>query len=114
MDEYPAFSLDHDVPSLVTLGISPASAYDSGLSAPLQDQAILIRSEVATIDSDDSRALLGYIRDRDGSSLPSNGRDATLRYRFRIRTAGRVCSFGCVVQFIFRSVFSWALTNKCA
>lgn len=93
MDEYPAGSLDHTVPFLLTLGTCTATPapYDAVLSAALKDQAIPIRSELAALDSDQAHALLRYMHDRDAARLPCNGRDeAARKYRLRIRTAERV------------------------
>lgn len=91
MDEYPTGSLDHAIPFLLTLGTCTETPYDAGLSATLKDQAILIRSELPALDSDQAHALLRYMQDRDATRLPCNGRDESLRkYRFRIKTAERV------------------------
>ncbi|KAH6616984.1 Gryzun, putative trafficking through golgi-domain-containing protein [Chaetomium tenue] len=90
MDEYPAGSLDHSIPFLLTLGTRTNTPYDSGLSAALKEQAVLIRSELPPLESDQAHALLRYIQDRDASQIPCNGRDASERkYRFRIKTAER-------------------------
>ncbi|GAB1315953.1 Trafficking protein particle complex subunit 11 [Madurella fahalii] len=89
MDEYPAGSLDHTIPLLLTLGTCTGTAYDPGLSAALKEQAILIRSELPALDSDQARALLRYMQDRDASRWPCNGRDVSRKYRFRIKTAER-------------------------
>ncbi|KAK4176424.1 Gryzun, putative trafficking through golgi-domain-containing protein [Triangularia setosa] len=89
MDEYPAGSLDHSVPFLLTLGTSGDITYQSGLSAVLKKQAILIRSELPALDSDQAHALLRYIQNRDASDLPCNGRDAPKKHRFRVQTAER-------------------------
>ncbi|CAP66642.1 uncharacterized protein PODANS_4_8500, partial [Podospora anserina S mat+] len=90
MDEYPAGSLDHSVPFLLTLGTSGDPTYQSGLSAVLKEQAILIRSELPPLDSDQAHALLRYIQNRDASNLPCNGRDAPKKHRFHVKTAERV------------------------
>jgi hypothetical protein len=91
MDEYPPGSLDHSVPFLLTLGTRTGSAYDPGLSAALKEQAVLIRSDLTPLESDQARALLRYIQDRDASQLPCNGREmAARKYRFRVKTAERV------------------------
>jgi hypothetical protein len=91
MDEYPVGSLDHSVPFLVTLGTRTGSPYDSGLGAALKDQAVLIRSDLPALESDQARALLRYIQDSDASQLPCNSHAASARkYRFRIKTAERV------------------------
>ena len=105
MDEYPPGSLDHSVPFLLTLGTRAPSAdsadstdstgtswaYDARLSAALKDQAVLIRSELAPLESDQALALLRYIQERDASQVPCNSRETAARkYRFRTRTAERV------------------------
>lgn len=90
MDEYPAGSLDHSVPFLLTLGTSGDPTYQSGLSAVLKEQAILIRSELPPLDSDQAHALLRYIQNRDASNLPCNGLDAPKKHRFHVKTAERV------------------------
>lgn len=91
MDEYPVGSLDHSIPFLLTLGTRTDTPYDSGLSAVLKEQAVLIRSELPPLESDQAHALLRYIQDRDASQIPCNGRDASERkYRFRVKTAERV------------------------
>jgi hypothetical protein len=91
MDEYPAGSLDHSVPFLLALGTRTGATYDAGLSGTLKEQAVLIRSDLPPLDSDQAHALLRYIRDRDASQMPCNARDASARkYRFRVKTAERV------------------------
>ncbi|SPQ26893.1 4dbfc159-2390-4c87-a938-24764c198a3b [Thermothielavioides terrestris] len=90
MDEYPAGSLDHSVPFLLALGTRTGATYDAGLSGHLKEQAVLIRSDLPPLDSDQAHALLRYIRDRDASQMPCNARDASVRkYRFRVKTAER-------------------------
>ncbi|KAK3349972.1 Gryzun, putative trafficking through golgi-domain-containing protein [Lasiosphaeria hispida] len=90
MDEYPAGSLDQSIPLLLTLGVSASSApHGTELSAALKEQAVLIRSDLDPLDTEDALALLRYIQERDASQLPCNGRDTTRRYRFRVRTAER-------------------------
>lgn len=92
MDDYPHFSLDHNVPLLVTLGISSEEAsYTPELEPGLKEDGIQITSEAPSLGSDQARDLLAYILDRDASDLPWNGRDAAAKYRFRVRTADRVC-----------------------
>ncbi len=91
MDDYPAGSLDHSVPFLLTLGTRTGTAYDSGLGAALKEQAVLIRSDLPALESDQALALLRYIQDSDASELPCNSRAASARkYRFRVKTAERV------------------------
>lgn len=89
MDDYPSFSLDHNVPLLVTLGI-PSDESPHTLEPGLKDEAILINSQAPPLESDQAQDLLSYILDRDASDLPWNGRDAAVKYRFRVRTAKRV------------------------
>lgn len=93
MDDFPLASLDHSIPLLVTLGIpSNESPYNTALEPTLKSQAILVRSDEAPLASEQAKALLGYILDRDASDLPWNGlHDALSKYKFRVRTAGRVC-----------------------
>lgn len=91
MDEYPAGSLDHNIPFLLTLGTRTDTPYDAGLSPALKEQAVLIRSDLPALDSHQAHALLRYIQDRDASHWPCNARDAAARkYRFRVKTAERV------------------------
>ncbi|KAK3316352.1 Gryzun, putative trafficking through golgi-domain-containing protein [Apodospora peruviana] len=96
MDEYPAGSLDHSIPFLLTLGVAAGASdasgatYDSALSPLLlKEQAILIRSEAPALDNDQAHALLRYIQEHDASDLPCNSRETSRRYRFRVRTAER-------------------------
>jgi hypothetical protein len=92
MDDYPRFSLDHNVPLLVTLGVpSEESPYTTDLDPALRADAVAVESQVPSLDSDQAQDLLSYILDRDASDLPWNGRDAAVKYRFRVRTAERVC-----------------------
>lgn len=90
MNEYPPGSLDHSIPFLLTLGVSGGAIYDSALSPILKEQAILIRSELPTLDDEQAHALLQYIQERDASNLPCNAKEAAKRYRFRVKTAERV------------------------
>lgn len=92
MDDYPRFSLDHNVPLLVTLGVpSEESPYTIDVDPALRTDAVPIGSQAPSLDSDQARDLLSYILDRDASDLPWNGHDAAVKYRFRVRTAERVC-----------------------
>lgn len=96
MDDYPPGSLDHNVPFLLTLGTRTDTPYDAGLPTVLKEQAVLIRSEQSPLETDQARALLRYIQDRDAAESPCNGRDAAGRkYRFRIKTAERVRATSC-------------------
>lgn len=101
MDEYPAGSLDHAIPFLLTLGTRTGTAHDPALSAALKEQAVLIRSELPALESDQAHALLRYIQERDASRLPCNGRDVSRKYRFRVKTAERVgtCQRSSQVRF---------------
>jgi len=91
MDDYPPGSLDHSVPFLLTLGTCTDTPYDAKLSHALKEQAILIRSELPALDSDQARALMRYMQDRDASNSPCNARNETTRkYRFHIKSAERV------------------------
>lgn len=92
MDEYPRGSLDHSIPFLLTFGTRvPEPDDSSALSHALKDEAILIRSDLDPVDSEQSRALLRYIQERDASTLPCSARDSVpRRYRFRVKSAERV------------------------
>ncbi|TLD29344.1 hypothetical protein PspLS_03214 [Pyricularia sp. CBS 133598] len=85
MDDYPACSLDHNIPHVVLLGLSSESS-PSPLPSDLKEQAVLIRSGVSYLETKHGAALLDYILSRDASHLPWNGKHAT--YRFRVRSAG--------------------------
>jgi hypothetical protein len=77
---------------LLTFGVSagPSSKHAVELKAELKDQAVLIRSDLPTLDSEPALTLLRYIQDRDASQLPCNGRDMSRRYRFRVKSTERV------------------------
>ncbi len=90
MDDYPAYSLDHSIPLLVTLGLPADSEEECALDPGLKEQAILLRSELPVVEGEDAAALSRHIRDGDASRSPWNGRDNTQRYKFRVHTAGRV------------------------
>ena len=90
MDDYPAFGLDHNIPLLVTLGIAPPTPYESGLGPVLKDEAILLRSDIPTIDSEQATSLLRYFQEKDASNQPWNGRQTEKSYKFRIKAAERV------------------------
>lgn len=101
MDAYPAYSLTQNIPLLVTIGLPTASdsADDTStwtLDADLKDQATLLRSDLPVLDGEPVAEFSRYISTGDVSGpVPSGtqrwrGRATSQRYRFRIRTAGRV------------------------
>ncbi len=90
MDEYPAFSLDHSIPLLVTLGITPPSPYESGIDLLLKDDAIVLKSDIPAVDSEHAKAFLRYFQENDASGLAWNGRQTKKSYKFRVRAAERV------------------------
>lgn len=93
MDDYPRGSLDHNIPFLLTLGVSPpnsSSAHNPGLGKTLKDQAIEVRSDLPPLDLPPAQALLHYIQERDASTLPCIAYEHQLRYRFRVKSAERV------------------------
>ncbi|KAK1759637.1 trafficking protein particle complex subunit 11 [Echria macrotheca] len=92
MDEYPSGSLDPSIPLLVTLGVSGVSTHGKELSAALRDQAVLVRSAAAALDSEQAIGLRRFIQDHDASKLPWTGREppSGTRYRFRVRSAERL------------------------
>ncbi|KAK1977822.1 Gryzun, putative trafficking through golgi-domain-containing protein [Colletotrichum cereale] len=89
MDGYPVGSLDHNIPHIVLAGLTSTPARDLLLKAELRDQAILIRSELPSIEGQDAEALKDYIVRQDGRNRPWNGRDSEKPYKLRITVAGR-------------------------
>ncbi|KAK1776758.1 Gryzun, putative trafficking through golgi-domain-containing protein [Copromyces sp. CBS 386.78] len=92
MDDYPRGSLDHNIPFLLTLGVSPpnsSSSHNPELSKSIKDQAIHVRSDLPTLDLPPAQALLHYIQERDASNLPCIAYEHQLRYRFRVKSADR-------------------------
>jgi trafficking protein particle complex subunit 11 len=75
---------------LCTLGIASSPSHELGLEPALKDQAVLIRSELEPVRTEQAIELLGYIRERDATTLPWNERDSSRRYKFRVKTAERV------------------------
>ena len=92
MDDYPQFSLDHNIPLLVTLGVAPDSSFNTELEPELKEQAILLRSEEPCLESSHARALLTYIKGRDASKTSQQGEDGPRTYKFRVKSAARVSS----------------------
>lgn len=90
MDGYPVGSLDHNIPHVVLAGLTSSPARDLPLSAELRDQAILLRSELPSLESRDAEALRDYIVRQDGRNHPWNGRDTGKPYKLRFAVAGRV------------------------
>jgi len=108
MDDYPKGSLDPGIPLLLTLGVAAGSGSGAGagsnqshgagldeLDASLKEQAVLIRSEIEPLDTEQALALLRYIQEHDAARLPWKGRETPaggggLRYRFRVNSAERV------------------------
>lgn len=90
MDGYPAGSLDHNVPFLAVSGLSTAPTKPLLTDTVLREQSILVRSEVPPIDTREAKTILRYIQETDATDLPWHSRDSSRRYKFRIRTIGRV------------------------
>lgn len=90
MDEYPAFTLDHNTPLLVVLGLPPNVSKQDGFEADLREEAIQLQSEAPLLDFDQAAALLRYLEDKDASDLPWNGRETARKYSFRVKSVGRV------------------------
>ncbi|GKT57837.1 glutathione transferase omega-1 [Colletotrichum tofieldiae] len=89
MDGYPVGSLDHNIPHIVLAGLSSGPARNLPLNAELRDQALLLRSELPSIESRDAEALRDYIVRQDGRNHPWNGRDSGKPYKLRVTVAGR-------------------------
>lgn len=92
MDEYPTGSLDHNVPLLVVSGLSTNPTKSLLTDAKLKEQSILIRSELPPVDSREGKSILHYIQETDATALPWNSGDAARKYKFKVKTIGRVCT----------------------
>lgn len=91
MDEYPRGSVDHNIPLLVVSGLASSPAPTPLLTDPeLAKQAFLVRSELPLIDSKHAETILSYIQEADASGLPWNSRECPHKYRFKVKTIGRV------------------------
>ncbi|KXJ97098.1 Gryzun, putative trafficking through golgi-domain-containing protein [Microdochium bolleyi] len=88
MDDYPTACLTHDLPLLVVSGLTSAAA-KAAPSEEAQGSSILIRSEVAPIETREAKSILHYIQSTDASHLPWNSGDGARKYRFKIKTVGR-------------------------
>ncbi|KAL0941891.1 uncharacterized protein CTRU02_204654 [Colletotrichum truncatum] len=89
MDGYPIGSLDHNIPHIVLAGLTSNPTKALPLNAELRDQAILLRSELPSLESPDAEALREYIVRQDGRNHPWNGRDSGKPYKLRVTVAGR-------------------------
>lgn len=92
MDDYPAGSLDISLPFLAVAGLTPKTPSDLPLDSRLKDQAILIRSDVPCLETDDAKALREYISSQDGRDLAWHAHHDEKPYRFRVEMTGRVMS----------------------
>lgn len=90
MDGYPGASLDHNIPLIFVTGLTSEPPHELPLAPELQEQAILIRSELPPVEGREAEAVGKYFLSVDASDTPWNGRDTGRAYRFRVRTAGRV------------------------
>lgn len=91
MDDYPPGSLDHNVPLLVISGLATGPTKPLLTNPDLKEQSTLIRSELSPVDNREAKTILRYIQERDASSLPWNPQGNPKKYRFRVKTIGRVC-----------------------
>lgn len=83
-------SLDRNVPFLVVSGLSAHPSKPLLADDPeLRERGILVRSEIAPIDTRESRILLRFIEEADATDLPWVSRDGPKRYKFKIKTIGR-------------------------
>lgn len=89
MDGYPAGSLDHNVPLLVVSGLNDAAPH-LPLDDELKDQAILLRSELPTLQTKEAKILEEYFQEVDDNGKSWVGVQRDEPYRFRIKTIGRV------------------------
>jgi hypothetical protein len=90
MDDYPAGSLDHNLPLLVVSGLSTGPTKPLLTDPDLKEQSVLIRSELPPVESREAKAILHYIQEADASDLPWNGQDTSRKYKFKVKTLGRV------------------------
>ncbi|OAA65215.1 hypothetical protein SPI_02002 [Niveomyces insectorum RCEF 264] len=108
MDDYPAYSLNQNVPLLITIGL-PSVVTDGGdndggggkeddwtADLELKEQATLLHSDLPVLDGDHAAEFSRYITagNVSGGPVPTGtsawrGRVSSQRYKFRIRTAGR-------------------------
>lgn len=91
MDDYPAGSLDHNAPLLVVSGLGTGATKPLLVDPDLKEHGILIRSELPPIDGREAKAILHYIQEADATNWPWNTSENTKKYRFKIKTIGRVC-----------------------
>ena len=91
MDEYPAYTLGHNIPLLVTFGIPPRSGEELSISPELKEQATLLRSNLPPLEGELAQALRQHVEARDAWDLPWNNRDSARKYKFKVRVASRVC-----------------------
>ncbi|KAF2999137.1 hypothetical protein E8E14_005869 [Neopestalotiopsis sp. 37M] len=89
MDDYPAGSLDHNLPLLVVSGLSTGPTKPLLTDPDLKEQSVLIRSELPPVESREAKAILHYIQEADASDLPWNGQDTSRKYKFKVKTIGR-------------------------
>ncbi|KAH6648110.1 Gryzun, putative trafficking through golgi-domain-containing protein [Truncatella angustata] len=89
MDDYPAGSLDHNLPLLVVSGLSTGPTKPLLTDPDLKDQSVLIRSELPPVDSREAKAILRYIQDADATAEPWNPHDAPRKYKFKVKPIGR-------------------------
>lgn len=92
MDDYPAGSLDHNLPLLVVSGLSTVPTKPLLTDPALKEQSVLIRSELPPVDSREAKTILRYIQEADATGLPWNGQETSKKYKFKIKAVGRVCS----------------------
>lgn len=93
MDDYPAGSLDHNLPLLVVSGLSTGPTKPLLTDPDLREQSILIRSELPPVDSREAKAILHYIQEADATGLPWNAQDSPAKYKFKVKAIGRVCVY---------------------
>ena len=89
MDGYPPGSLDHNVPFLVACGLTP-TAHEPSLPDDLEEQGIVLESELPPLDTRESKVLAEHFEkvDKEGHSWAGVERDEL--YKFRVKSVGRV------------------------
>ncbi|EFX03402.1 hypothetical protein CMQ_5452 [Grosmannia clavigera kw1407] len=93
MDEYPAYSLDRNVPLLVTIGLPAGDEEEEDerwlVGEDMREQATVLRSTMPILDGELATKLRRYLTVQDPAVAPWRGRAHPPRYQFRVRTAGR-------------------------
>lgn len=92
MEGYPDGSLELNLPYIVVAGLSSDSSEELPLNPALNEQRILLRSDLPNLDSEDASFWRQYIQSQDARDRPWSPQDDSKTYRFRVTVTGRVKS----------------------